>query len=68
MKCQHNLVREEKRKKIKNWIERDIGIEDYYGDIIVSGAFVREAFEIVKSELENLIESFKSWNSSAEAC
>ncbi len=61
------LVREGKRKKIKKWIERNIGIEDCYGDIIVSGAFVREAFEIVKGELESLIERFEDWDSTAEA-
>ena len=60
------LVKEEKRKKIKKWIQQDIGIEDYYGDIIVSGAFVREAFGIVKGELESLIERFKGWNSTPE--
>ena len=60
------LVKEEKRKKIKKWIKRDIGIEDYYGDIIVSGAFVREAYETVKGELESLIERFKDWNNTAE--
>ena len=62
------LVREGKRKQIKKWIEQDIGIEEYYGDIIVSGAFVTEAFKIAKGELENLIERFKDWDSTAEAC
>ena len=61
------LVREEKRKKIKKWIERNIGIKEYYGDIIVSGAFVRDAFEIVKGELESLTERFEDWDSTAEA-
>ena len=60
------LVREKKRNKIKKWIKQDIGIEDDYGDIIVSGAFVREAVEIVKGELENLIERLKEWNSTTE--
>lgn len=62
------LVSQGKRKQIKKWIKQDIGIEGDYGDIIVSGAFVRETFEIVKGELENLIERFKDWNSTAEAC
>jgi hypothetical protein len=60
------LVREGKRKQIKRWIEQDIGIEEYYGDIIVSGAFVRETYEIIKGELESLIERFKGWNSTAK--
>ena len=59
------LVREGKREQIKKWIEQAIGIEDYYGDIIVSGAFAREAFEIVKGELESLIERFKDWDGAA---
>ena len=53
------LVREGKRKQIKKWIEQDIGIEDYYGDIIISGAFVRETYEMVKDDFESLIERFK---------
>ena len=60
------LVREGKRKQIKKWIEQDIGIEEYYGDIIVSGGFVRETYEMVQGELENLIERFKGWNSTVE--
>lgn len=60
------LVREGKRKQIKRWIEQDIGIEEYYGDIIVSGAFVRETYEIIKGELESLIERFKGWNNTTE--
>ena len=53
------LVREGKRKQIRKWIEQDIGIEEYYGDIIVSGDFVRETYEMVQGELESLIERFK---------
>ena len=60
------LVRKGKRERIKKWIERDIGIEDYYGDIIVSGEFVRKTYEVVKGDLESLIERFKGWNSTAE--
>ena len=60
------LVREGKRKQIKKWIEQDIGIEDYYGDIIISGAFVRETYEMVKDDLESLIERFKDWDNTAE--
>ena len=60
------LVRELKRKRIKRWIKQDIGIEEYYGDIIISGDFVRETYEMVQGELESLIERFKGWNSTAE--
>ena len=61
-----DLVREGKRKQIKKWIEQDIDIEEYYGDIIVSGDFVRDTYDAVKGELESLIERFKGWNSTAE--
>ena len=60
------LVREGKREQIKKWIEQDIGIEDYYGGIIISGDFVRKTYEMVKGDLESLIERFKGWNSTAE--
>ena len=63
-----SMVTKKRREKIKKWIEQDIGIEDYYGDIIISRVFVREAFEIVKGELESLIERFKDWDSTVEAC
>ena len=61
------LVREGKRRQIRKWMEQDIGIEDDHGQIIVSEAFVRETFEIVRSELEGLIKNFKEWNNTTEA-
>jgi hypothetical protein len=60
------LVRKGKREQIKKWIDQDIGIEDYYGDIIISGEFVRKTYEMVKGDLESLIERFKGWNSTAK--
>ena len=50
------MVKESRRKRIRKWIEREIGIEDHYGDITVSQAFVRETFEMVKHDLEDLLE------------
>lgn len=53
-----SMVKESRRKKIREWMERDIGIEDYYGDIIVSQSFVRETFDIVKDSLEDLLKRY----------
>ena len=52
------MVKESKRKKIRTWMEKDIGIEDYNGDIIVSHIFVRETFDIVKDCLEALLKRY----------
>ena len=52
------MVKESKRKKIREWMERDIGIEDYYGDIIVSQSFIRETFDLVKGNLEDLLKRY----------
>ncbi len=52
------MVEESRRKRIREWMERDIGIEDYYGDIIVSQSFVRETFGIVKDSLEDLLKRY----------
>ena len=52
------MVKESKRKKIRTWMEKYIGIEDYNGDIVVSQIFVRETFDIVKDCLEDLLKRY----------
>ncbi len=52
-------VNPQNRKKIFKWIEQDIGIEDYDGELTVNGSFVRKTFQIVKGDLEDLINRFK---------
>ena len=51
-------------KNIRTWIEQDIGIEDYYGEIIVTESFVNDTYYVVKGHLEDLIARFKDWDSS----
>ena len=53
-----DLVKDRKRKKIQQWIEADIGIEAHYEDIIVSHSFVRDTFDIVKDNLEDLLKRY----------
>ena len=48
------MVKESKKRKIEQWIENGIGIEDYDGDIVVTRSFVKETFELVKATLEDL--------------
>ena len=48
------MVTERKKKKIEQWIENDIGIEEYDRDIVVSRFFVKETFELVKATLDDL--------------
>ncbi len=52
------MVKESKRKKIRNWMDKDIGIEEYCGDIIVTQSFVRETFDTVKDNLEDLLKRY----------
>ena len=43
------MVKESKKRKIEQWIENGIGIEDYDGDIVVTRSFVKETFELGQS-------------------
>ena len=47
------------RVKLREWMKQNIGIEDYYGEVVVSWSFVRTTFEIVRDDLGDLIVRFK---------
>ena len=54
-----DMVNKQRMEKIRKYIEKDIGIEEYGGYIIVSRDFVEGTFELVKGDLEDLIERYK---------
>ena len=54
-----DMAKRRDMERIRGWAKKGIGIEEYGGYIIVSGDFVEKTFELVKSDLEDLIERYK---------
>ena len=51
-----------KAEKQKERILSQKGVEDRYGFIVVSGDFLKETFELVKYDLEDLVSRYKTWD------
>ena len=61
-----DMIKVSKRKKIQKWIEKDVGIEAYYEDIIVNQSFVRETFNAVKEDLKDLVRRYNELGRASE--
>ncbi len=58
-----DMIEEKKREKIL----KINGVEDKLGFVIVSGAFLRETFTLVKDDLEDLVARYKEWDTADKA-
>lgn len=55
------------RNQIKKWVDTEIGIEIYHGDLLISESFLREIHLIVKGSLSDLIKRVNSTSTVKES-
>lgn len=53
-------VGEDNKKKFKEWMKQNIGINIYHGDLLISESFLRKTYLIVKKSLCDLIKCVSS--------
>ena len=61
-----DMIGEKKRKKMEKILNID-GVKDELGFVIISEAFLRETFTLVKYDLEDLVARYKEWDTAAKA-
>ncbi len=61
-----DMIEEQNRKKMEKILKLD-GVKDELGFVIVSGAFLRETFTLVKDDLEDLVARYKEWDTAYKA-
>ena len=57
------MVSKKKRDQIRNVV----GVDEWYGLVVVEESFLRETFVLVKSELEDLAARYKEWDTANKA-
>ena len=50
------------KENLRNRILKQKGVKDEFGYLIISGAFLREIFTLVKEDLEDLLTRYKEWD------
>jgi hypothetical protein len=56
-----DVLRENAKKRILDWVEKKIGINLYWGSIVVDAAFLEKTFLCVRTSLLNLVERYKDF-------